>query len=272
MTDIPPPPGPTGPNYGPQFGTQRPTEPPSHAGYPGQVPQPAAAGAPAPLDGPSGPQPPADLPSQPPPRASRRRTTALAAGVGALTLALIVWFVVSLAGNGDPTAAKDTTPTTRSSSGGPSTGSSGATTSPSASPSPRRTSTYSPTSGPDKPVMPVPSPASPSSLPMANVPPGAKTVRLEGYATEGKIDVSFGDDTHRSVQLPGENSPWAAELSVAQAMTSGYLSLSVRVPYSSGTRADVMCRILVDGVVVTQQQSQGYANCYISPKYDIRRT
>ena len=31
------------------------------------------------------------------------------------------------------------------------------------------------------------------------------------------------------------------------------------------------CRILVDGVVVTSQQGQRTATCYISPYYDILR-
>ncbi|OFE17491.1 hypothetical protein BA895_15970 [Humibacillus sp. DSM 29435] len=128
----------------------------------------------------------------------------------------------------------------------------------------------------NKPVLTAP----PSLLPAPTVsitaiPPGAKTIRFEAQAAgDAKIEVSLSDATHQRFDYPLQKAPLAFEVPVGSNLSnSDYFSLRVRSPYdSSATRPDVACRILVDGVVVTSQQGQGYVTCYISPYYDVRRT
>ncbi len=128
----------------------------------------------------------------------------------------------------------------------------------------------------NKPVLTAP----PSLLPAPTVsitaiPPGARTIRFEAQAAgDQKVEVSLSDETHQRFDYPLQKAPLAFEVPVGSNLSnSDYFSLRVRTPYdSSATRGDVACRILVDGVVVTSQQGQGYVTCYISPYYDVRRT
>ena len=129
----------------------------------------------------------------------------------------------------------------------------------------------------NRPVLTVP----PSLLPaptvsITAVPPGAKTIRFEAQATgAGKVEVSLSDATHQRFDYPLQQAPVAFEVPVGSNLSSSdYFSLRVRTPYDSSAprRPDVACRILVDGVVVTSQQAQGYVTCYLSPYYDVRRT
>ncbi|MDN5775803.1 MAG: hypothetical protein L0H96_02720, partial [Humibacillus sp.] len=123
--------------------------------------------------------------------------------------------------------------------------------------------------------------APPSLLPAPTVsitaiPPGAKTIRFEAQAAgDEKVEVSLSDATHQRFDYPLQKAPLAFEVPVGPTPSSSdYFSLRVRTPYDSSAtrRPDVACRILVDGVVVTSQQGQGYVTCYISPYYDVRRT
>lgn len=256
MTDVPPPSTPTGPNYGPDFGVPTPNTAAPDPAYPGAVPQRAEPG------------PGAASPPPIPQRASARRNRLIAAVIAVATIGLLAWFITSLKGDGPAPVTVDTpstssTPTPRPSG---SSNPSGPGTTPSYTPTYR---TYS-----DRPVMPTPTEASPTSIPFTDITPGAKTVRFEVFSTAVSGDISLSDDTHRAAQLADSTLPWAAEMPVTDIMGSGWVSLTARVPVSSGGahRADVMCRVLVDGVLVVSQQSQGYAVCYLQPRYDIRRT
>ena len=161
---------------------------------------------------------------------------------------------------------------------------------------PPRTTTSVPVSTPPAtsvtaaaPVSPQPGRSQPSRLPMPSppallpgssmavtpVPATATVIRFEAYAEgDAVIDVSLSDATHQRQVYPRQHPPVALEVPVpTAAASSDYFSLRARIPASSGAAlADVSCRILVDGIVVTSQQGQGYATCYISPYYDIRRT
>ncbi len=113
------------------------------------------------------------------------------------------------------------------------------------------------------------------ALPVTPVPASARTIRFEAYAENGgRIDVSLSDARHQRYDYPAQASPLAFEVPVDPAATSNdYYSLRVRTddPTGSGVRGAVACRVLVDGIVVITQQGQGYATCYISPYFDIRR-
>jgi hypothetical protein len=123
---------------------------------------------------------------------------------------------------------------------------------------------------PSPPVLvPVP------SVPVTPVPPGARTIRFEAQAQAGAVvEVSLSDASHLQHDYPPQHAPVAFEVAVTSTVSTGdYYSLRVRTPSGRPSPApDVSCRILVDGVVVTSQQGQGYVTCYISPYYDIRRT
>lgn len=277
MTDVPPPSTPTGPNYGPDFGVPTPNTATPDPAYPGSVPQRAEPShtsgshlGPSTSDIPEAAMDPqagsGEAPPPAPQRASAGRNRIVAAVIGVATIGLLAWFLNSLRGDGPVPITLDT-PTASSTPTASRSGSSTTTSStPSYSPSYR---TYS-----DRPVMPTPSQASPGSVPFVDITPGAKTVRFEVYSSAVSGDISLSDDTHRAAQLADSTLPWAAEMPVSDIMSSGWVSLTARVPVSSGgaNRADVMCRVLVDGVLVVSQQSQGYAVCYLQPRYDIRRT
>ncbi len=260
MTDVPPPSVPTGPNYGPDFGAHAAPAPPSDPAYPGSIPQ--RAPLPDPTTQTSPPQTRAERAAGtgagrlgP---ASARRNRIVGGALAGATLVAVTWFVANL---GKDTPGPITLPSSTT-----------ATSPGSQRPTTAYTPTYSATYT-DRAIMPTPTQVDPSTIPVVNITPGARVVRFEAYAAAESADISFGDDTRRSAQLTDTTLPWAAEIPVSTAMQSSWISLTVRAPYVSGsTRPDVVCRVLVDGVVVSVQQSQGYASCYISPKYDIRRT
>ncbi len=112
-------------------------------------------------------------------------------------------------------------------------------------------------------------------IPVTPVPTDAKTIRFESYAAGGaRVEVSLSDARHTRYDYPVRNAPVAFETAIGPNVSSNdYYSLRVRLydPTGSGDRGAVSCRILVDGIVVTSQQGRGYANCYISPYYDIQR-
>lgn len=113
------------------------------------------------------------------------------------------------------------------------------------------------------------------SVPVTAITPGAKVIRFEARAAGGQpIEVSLSDAARQRFEYPAQTRPLAIEVPVpGRATSSDYYSLRVRVPYdSAGSRGDVTCRVLVDGVVVMSQQGQGYVTCYLSPYYDVRRT
>ena len=129
----------------------------------------------------------------------------------------------------------------------------------------------------NRPVLTAP----PSLLPapavsITAIPPGATTTRFEAQAAgDATVEVSLSDATHQRFDYSLQKAPLAFEVPVGSNLSSSdYLSLRVRTPYNSSAarRPDVACRILVDGVVVTSQQGQGYVTCHISPYYDVRRT
>ena len=113
------------------------------------------------------------------------------------------------------------------------------------------------------------------AVPVTPVPADARTIRFEAYAEKGtRIEVSLSDATHQRYDFPAQAAPLGFEVPVKPGSTSNdYFSLRVRTsdPTGSGARGAVSCRVLVDGVVVTTQQGQGYATCYISPYFDIQR-
>ncbi|WP_028785663.1 hypothetical protein [Terracoccus sp. 273MFTsu3.1] len=113
------------------------------------------------------------------------------------------------------------------------------------------------------------------AVPVTPVPSNARTIRFEAYAETGaRIEVSLSDATHQRHDYPAQTAPLAFEVPVRPGATSNdYFSLRVRTsdPTGSGVRGAVSCRVLVDGIVVTAQQGQGYATCYISPYFDIQR-
>ncbi|CAN7426524.1 hypothetical protein LJR027_002601 [Terrabacter sp. LjRoot27] len=118
-------------------------------------------------------------------------------------------------------------------------------------------------------LLPVP------AVPVTPVPADARTIRFEAYAEKGaRIEVSLSDATHQRYDYPAQAAPLGFEVPVKPGATSNdYFSLRVRTsdPTGSGARGAVSCRVLVDGIVVTAQQGQGYATCYISPYFDIQR-
>lgn len=113
------------------------------------------------------------------------------------------------------------------------------------------------------------------AVPVTPVPADARTIRFEAYAEKGaRIEVSLSDATHQRYDYPAQTAPLAFEVPVRPGATSNdYFSLRVRTsdPTGSGVRGAVSCRALVDGIVVTAQQGQGYATCYVSPYFDIQR-
>lgn len=129
----------------------------------------------------------------------------------------------------------------------------------------------------NKPVLTAPPRLLPAPMvSITAIPPGAKTIRFEAQAAGGeKVEVSLADGSHQPFDYPPQKTPLAFEVPVGATLSSSdYYSLRVRTSYDSNAtrRPDVACRILVDGVVVTSQQGQGYVTCYISPYYDVRRT
>ena len=113
------------------------------------------------------------------------------------------------------------------------------------------------------------------SVAVTPVPQAARTIRFEANAAGGAVvEVSLSDATHLAHSWPAQRPPVAFEIPVpATVASSDYFSLRVRTPSGPSTdRPDVTCRILVDGVVITSQQGWGYATCYVSPYYDLRRT
>ncbi|GAA2479853.1 hypothetical protein [Terrabacter carboxydivorans] len=113
------------------------------------------------------------------------------------------------------------------------------------------------------------------AVPVTPVPAAARTIRFETYAeNNARIEVSLSDAAHRRTDFPPQAAPLAFEAPVDPAATSNdYYSLRVRIsdPTGSAVRGAVTCRILVDGIVVTAQQGQGYATCSLSPYFDIQR-
>ena len=113
------------------------------------------------------------------------------------------------------------------------------------------------------------------AMPVTPVPTDARTIRFESYAAGGsRIEVSLSDARHQRYDYPVRTSPLAFETSIDKNVSSSdYYSLRVRLydPTGFGDRGAVVCRIVVDGIVVTSQQGRGYANCYLSPYYDIQR-
>lgn len=240
-------------------------------------------------------QPPGSTPGR------RVKPWQIAGGLALVFVPLIVWFATSLTDRGRaPTPVGEPRVTVSVSPSEPTTA--GATPStPSGSPTAGPIPTVVPPNAPrDFPSLPAAPTASnlptgrattptnrpvlttpPSLLPAPTVsitaiPPGAKTIRFEAQAAGGeKIEVSLSDASHQPFDYPAQKAPLAFEVPVgATPSSSDYFSLRVRTSYDSSAarRPDVACRILVDGVVVTSQQGQGYVTCYISPYYDVRRT
>ncbi|GAB3874978.1 superantigen-like protein SSL4 [Terrabacter terrigena] len=112
-------------------------------------------------------------------------------------------------------------------------------------------------------------------IPVTPVPTDARTIRFESYAAGGaRVEVSLSDARHTRYDYPVRTAPLAFETAIGKNVSSNdYYSLRVRIydPTGSGDRGAVSCRILVDGIVLTSQQGRGYANCYVSPYYDIQR-
>lgn len=135
-------------------------------------------------------------------------------------------------------------------------------------PSGAQAPTRSPRTAPP-PIVKVP------DIPVTPVPTDARTIRFESYAAGGaRVEVSLSDARHTRYDYPVRTAPVAFETPIGKNVSSNdYYSLRVRLydPTGSGDRGAVSCRILVDGIVVTSQQGRGYANCYISPYYDIQR-
>ena len=132
------------------------------------------------------------------------------------------------------------------------------------------------TARPTRSVMATPPPVvKVPAIPVTPVPTDARTIRFESYAAGGaRIEVSLSDARHQRYDYPVRTSPLGFETSIDKKVSSSdYYSLRVRLydPTGSGDRGAVVCRILVDGILVTSQQGRGYANCYISPYYDIQR-
>lgn len=115
------------------------------------------------------------------------------------------------------------------------------------------------------------------TVPVTPVPTDAGTIRFEAQAEGGtRVEVSLSDATHQRHDFAEQPAPLAFDVPVPAAVTSkDYFSLRVRAAGAGGTtsadRPTVVCRVLVDGVLVTSQQGRGYATCYLSPYYDLRR-
>ncbi|WP_256795366.1 hypothetical protein [Terrabacter sp. Ter38] len=304
-------PGPTDPSAGwtgaggiDQVGSVDPTDLPTGAGAPadttaydttfGLEPPPATSWVPQKVGaGHATPPPPPAAPT-PPPVTERLRTVTLPGAAGrslggrlrawhvvAILVGLLVplgfWASTSLVDDLDPVArpaisitrnrpvvtrtlqAPTITPVAPGASPTPSVP--GATAKPTA---PTRGVLTSPPT-----LLPVP------AVPVTPVPSDARTIRFEAYAETGaRIEVSLSDATHQRYDYPAQIAPLAFEVPVRPGATSNdYFSLRVRTsdPTGSGVRGAVSCRVLVDGIVVTAQQGQGYATCYISPYFDIQR-
>lgn len=198
-------------------------------------------------------------------------------GLAVVFVPLIAWLAISLGNR--PEQPPQVTATRPSPS--PSTFSPSPRPTPSAStfdrPSVRVPSLTAPVPGSKgKPRNPSPPPAvAAPGLKITPIPADATTIRFE-VATVGGLpmEVSFRDRTHDTVNYPARTSPFAIELPVAKASNDReYYSVTARIPYDSrpDKGADVLCRVVVDGVVVSSQQRRDYASCYISPTYDIGR-
>ncbi|MEO5743979.1 MAG: hypothetical protein ABIQ53_05230 [Terracoccus sp.] len=231
----------------------------------------------------------------------------VAGGLALVFVPLVWWFAASLTDRGPEPAVGE--PRVATSPSQPTSTSARAV--PTSGPSGSATASLDPTPDPLPPVLPPDAPgdfptlpsvtvlptapsgggstptnkpaltAPPSLLPAPTVsitaiPPGARMIRFEAQAAgDGKVEVSVSDATHQRFDYPLQKAPLAFEVPVGSNLSSSdYFSLRVRTPYNSSAtvRPDVACRILVDGVVVTSQQGQGYVTCYISPYYDVRRT
>lgn len=126
-----------------------------------------------------------------------------------------------------------------------------------------------------KPTNPSPPAALPApGLKITAIPTDAKTIRFELVAEKGlPLEVSFRDRTYDTVNYPARKGALAIEVPVGDLTKNRDVSYSVsaRIPYDSRSDrgANVLCRVLVDGVLVSSQQRQGYSSCYLSPAYDI---
>ncbi|MEO6998266.1 MAG: hypothetical protein ABI112_09305 [Terracoccus sp.] len=268
------------------------------------VPERAAAATPE-QPGPPGVPPTRRGPFFQPPGSTPGRSVKPWQVVGGLALVfvpLLVWFASSLSDRapdpvGEPRVAVSVSPSQPTSATAPTATPSTSLSSPTAGPLPTVAPPDAPRDFPSLPTAPTASilptgrgatptnrpvlTAPPSLLPAPTVsitaiPPGAKTIRFEAQSVgDEQVEVSLSDDTHQRFDYPLQKAPLAFEVPVGATLSSSdYFSLRVRTPYDSRAtrRPDVACRILVDGVVVTSQQGQGYVTCYISPYYDVRRT
>lgn len=194
----------------------------------------------------------------------------IGAVLGVIFIPLVAWIALSMNGDDepDPISRPSTTPTFTVSRPTLSTASIS-----------RRTTTYSPTTRtrtttPPKTSMNPPATAKVSDIPVTPVPKQGTVIRFEAYAEKGtKIEVSFSSATAARLEYPAQEGPMAFEIPIGPNLDDKeYYSFRVRSDYSSaGTRPDVVCRVLVDGVVIVTEQGQGYATCYISPRYDAQR-
>lgn len=200
-------------------------------------------------------------------------------GLALVFVPLIAWLAISLGNRPEQPPQVTVTRPSPSPFPPPSTFSPSPRPTPSAStfarPSVRVPSLTAPVPGSNrKPRNPSPpSAVAAPGLKITPIPTIAKTIRFE-VATVGGLpmEVSFRDRTHDTVNYPVRTSPFAIELPVAKASNDReYYSVTARILYDSrpDKGADVLCRVVVDGVVVSSQQRRDYASCYISPTYDI---
>lgn len=283
------------PGFGPEFGL----EPPAHldvAGPPGsewipdqvQVPAPATGSSTAhppaadsSSDGPDGESPPDGAAGGrgPEPRAvagRRLRGWVVAVVLAVVFVPLFVWFATSLADDAPDTDLPAPQSASRSVTAAATPVTPSATRVPSSPPRrPSGAGTAARPGGGGAITAPPQLTAVPPDR-LVPVKPGAKVMRFEAHGPKGQLlEVALTDAQHQRFEYPVQQGPLGFELPVrATSSSSDYFSIRVRAPASSDkdTRVDVMCRIYVDDVLVTSQQGQGFATCYISPYYDVRRT
>lgn len=101
--------------------------------------------------------------------------------------------------------------------------------------------------------------------PVQAIPDRPTRIRVELYGTATTADISFSVRTSGVKSTPAELDdhplPWAAELDVPR--DADYLSVT-GFSYDRDTEHQILCRIIVGGVVVVTEQQAEYASCYFS--------
>lgn len=105
----------------------------------------------------------------------------------------------------------------------------------------------------------------PGTDPVRGIPSRPTRIRVELYGTAATADISFSvrrsGDSSDPTELVDHALPWAAELDAPG--DADYISVT-GYTYDADTDHQLLCRLIVGGVVVEAQQKANYARCSLS--------